>query len=286
MRFAQISDLHFGSVTLNPFQFFSKRWLGNSNYFFKRKKEFNYDRLIELIAFFKKNRVTHVVITGDLSVTSRKKEFKKAKKFVQLLKDEGFTVFTIPGNHDHYTKKSYRKKHFYRFFDAQFDPKCPYNLKDHKVTYTKLKEGLWLLAIDTALATSWISSQGSFTPQTEEILAQACKQIPKQDKIIVVNHFPFFQSDPVYKQLLGAPLLRNFIQKQPNVSMYLHGHTHRQAIADLRESDLPIISDCGSTPHGKNGACHLFHFEDNTLELTVYRYDGSWKESKKHVFIL
>lgn len=284
MRFAQISDLHFGSVTLNPFQFFSKRWLGNLNYFFNRKKNFSYNRLIELIDFLKEKDVTHIIITGDFSITSRKKEFKMARRFVDLLRKEEFVVFTIPGNHDHYTKRSYRKKLFYRFFDASFDKNCPLNLKEHKVTFTQLQKGLWILAIDTAVATSWVSSQGFYSSQIEENLSKAFELIPKEDKVIVINHFPFFQSDPVKKQMVGATMLRNFIQRRSNIPLYLHGHTHRQVVADLRENDLPIISDCGSTPHVKNGACHLFHFKDNALELAVYRYTNSWQESEKFSF--
>lgn len=286
MRLAQISDLHFGSVALSPFQFFSKRWLGNFNYFLNRKKEFLHDRLSELIDFFKEHGITHVLITGDLSVTSRKKEFKLANRFIKLLQKEGFIVFSIPGNHDHYTKRSHRKRHFYRFFEHKYDATCPFSLQEHGVTYTQLQEGLWLVAIDTAVATSWRSSQGHFLPKVEEALEKVFQEIPKKDKIIVINHFPFFENDVVKKQLVRGTFLKQQLQKQNNVILYLHGHSHRQTVADLRGNDLPIISDCGSTPHRKNGACHLFHFGDNTLKLMVYRYDAGWKKSEDHSFQL
>lgn len=286
MRFAHISDLHFGSTTLSPFQFFSKRWLGNFNYLLKRKKHFCYNRLIELIDLFKANEITHIIITGDLSVTSRRKEFKMAKRFLDLLKKEGFVVFTIPGNHDNYTKASYRRKRFYRFFEPHFHQECPYNLRDHKVSYTKLKEGLWLMGLDTAVATSWISSEGYFSPKAEENLEKALKEIPKTDRIILINHYPFFQNDPKKKQLVRAPLLKKLIGKFPNIFLYLHGHTHRQIVADLRGSDLPIISDSGSTPLIKDGACHLFSFEDNQIQLDVFRYNDNWNKSESHQFVL
>lgn len=284
MRIAHISDLHFGSVAIGPLQFFSKRWLGNFNFFFKRKKEFLYGRLIDLIAFFKAEGVTHVVITGDLSVTSRKKEFKMAKRYINLLKKEGFIVFTIPGNHDHYTKRNYRKKSFYRHFNPLFSKDCPYNLKDHQVSYTRLKEGLWLMGIDTAKATSMISSEGLFSKQIEENLLLALKEIPGGEKVILINHFPFFCNDSEKKQLVGGEHLKNLLEKHPQVFLYLHGHTHRQTVADLRESDLPIISDSGCTPHKNNGACHLFAIGDNTINLSVYRYSGEWNKQDTHTF--
>ncbi len=286
MRFAHISDLHFGSFALSPFQFFSKRWLGNFNYLLRRRKEFAYDRLIALIDLFKKQGITHVIISGDLTVTARGIEFQMGKRFVQLLKKEGFKVFTIPGNHDHYTRRSYRRKRFYRFFDSQFDKVCPFNLKEHKVTYTQLGDRLWLLGLDTALATSFLSSQGDFSPEVEENLKKALKEIPQHDQIILLNHFPFFHNDHVRKQLMRGPVLKEMVRKCPNILLYLHGHTHRQTVADLRPNDLPIISDSGSTPHIKRGACHLFEFGDNEIKLDVYRYDDAWKQNENHTFSL
>ncbi|MDN3506777.1 MAG: metallophosphoesterase [Simkaniaceae bacterium] len=284
MRIAHISDLHFGSVSFSPLQFFSKRWLGNLNFLLTRKKDFLYNRLIELIDFFKEEGVTHVVITGDLSVTSRKKEFKMAKRYIDLLKKEGLEVFTVPGNHDHYTKQSYRKKSFYNHFNPHFDKDCPYNLKEHQVSYTQLSEGLWLLGIDTAKATSLISSQGHFSEEIEKNLINALKEIPEGDNVILVNHFPIFCNDSEKKQLEGKEQLKDLMAKNPQIFLYLHGHTHRQTVADLRGSDLPIISDSGSTPLRKNGACHLLTIGDNTVQLNVYRYNTEWMQTEAHAF--
>ncbi len=285
MRFAHISDLHFGSVCLSPFQFFSKRWLGNFNFLFNRRRDFAYSRLNELIDLFKLEQVTHVIITGDLSVTSRKGEFTKAKRFIERLKKEGFEVFTIPGNHDHYTKASERKKSFYTFFDSQYDQSCPLNLKDHRVTYMRWGR-YWLVALDTAVATSLSSSQGYFSPQAEENLKRALETIPARDPIILLNHFPFFLNDVEKKQLVRGAQLKNLLTQYPNIFLYLHGHSHRQTVADLRPNRLPILSDTGSTPHIKNGACHLFDLQNRALKLSVYRYDSGWKANETHDFSL
>lgn len=284
MRIAHISDLHFGSFALNPLQFFSKRWLGNFNYLLKRKKEFHYDRLIELIQLFKEEGVTHVIITGDLSVTSRRVEFQMGKRFVELLRKEGVSVFTIPGNHDHYTRRSYRKRRFYKFFDSQFDGVCPLSLKEDKVTYTKVDEGLWLVAIDTAVATSMVSSQGHFTKEVEANLEKALKAIPREDRVILINHFPFFETEKGKKELVGSESLQTLIKKHPNILLYLHGHTHRQTVADLRPNELPILSDSGSTPLVERGACHLLDFGKKQLGLEVFRYLDTWERKETYSF--
>jgi len=283
-RFAHISDLHFGSIALNPFQFFSKRWLGNFNYVFSRKKSFAHHRLIELVDLFKKEGITHVIISGDLSITSRRSEFSIGRRFVSLLEKKGFKVFTVPGNHDHYTRNSYRSKRFYRYFEPQYDPNCPLNLKEDKVSYLELEKGLWLVGLDTAVATSLISSQGLFSPEAEKSLERALKSIPKEDQVILLNHFPFFEQEMQSKELVRGPALKELLTRFPNVFLYLHGHTHRQTVADLRPSGLPIISDSGSTPHRKGGACHLISLTDNAIDLDVYRYLDGWTQEETHSF--
>lgn len=286
MRLAHISDLHFGAFSLSPTQFFSKRWIGNFNFLFTRKKKFCYDRLLELITFFKEEGVTHVLITGDLSVTSRRVEFKMGDDFISLLKKEGLKVFVIPGNHDHYTRLSDRKKKFYKFFDAKFNPTCPLSLKEDKVTYTKLEEGLWLVGIDTATATGFNSCQGYFSPQAAESLETALKAIPSHDRVILFNHYPLFHNEEGKKGLIGSNLLKAILNKHPNVVLYLNGHTHRQTVADLRPSRLPIISDTGSTPHKENGNCHIFEFKDNALILETFLYEEGWKQNQGFSFSL
>lgn len=286
MRFAQISDLHFGSFTINPIQFFSKRWVGNFNHFLNRKKQFFHESLPEIVPFLKKNGISHVFVTGDLSATSRTKEFKRAKEFLNLLQKEGFSVFTIPGNHDQYTKQSYKKRKFYRYFQEKYDKNCIYSLKENKVTYTSLEKGLWLVAMDTAVATSWNSSQGLFSEKMAEDLDQILRAIPSKDKIILMNHYPFFQQYSFDLLLMGGNLLKKTIQKYPNVFLYLHGHTHQRILADLRESFLPILSDCGATPHKESGACHLFDLKENILDVSVYCYQEGWHKTENHSFLL
>ncbi|NGX40107.1 MAG: 3',5'-cyclic adenosine monophosphate phosphodiesterase CpdA [Chlamydiae bacterium] len=283
-RFAHISDLHFGSFSLSPLQFFSKRFVGNFNFLLNRRKAFAYNRLIDLIDLFKKEGVTHIFITGDFSVTSRKIEFSMGKNYLDLLRKEGFTLFTVPGNHDHYTKRSHRKKTFYRFFDKQFDPDCPLSLKKDLVTYTQLVQGLWVVALDTATATPLYSAEGHFSPEAEESLEKAFQAIPKEDTILLMNHFPLFTTEKGKNSLVRAPLLKSLLAKNPNILLYLHGHSHRQAVADLRPNQLPIISDCGSTPHRKEGACHLFTLEKTEISLDVYRFDDEWKKDHSHTF--
>lgn len=283
---AQISDLHFGQPSYNPLQFFSKRWLGNLNLIYSRRKAFLPERLAPLIDLFKQQGVTHVAITGDLSVTGRNKELLRASDFAKELEVAGMQVFAVPGNHDHYTRRGYKNRTFYRYFPSSYQQDVLFNLKDHQVTYTHLKNQLWLVAIDTSLATSLISSEGRFTESAEYHLETVLNEIPKGSQVIVMTHYPLFQIDPPRKRLQRAEELKKLLERHPSVKLYLHGHTHRQMVADLRPNKLPILSDTGSTVFRSGGGCHIFKIDPKQIKLDVYRFDQNWIHSTTHEFAL
>lgn len=257
--FAHISDLHFAKLSLNPIQFFSKQWLGNANVLLTRKRAFDPDSLTTLFPLFAEKQVDSVFITGDLSSTSQPSEFAQARELVNSLKSENLRVFAIPGNHDHYTKRAYESRLFYDFFPARYDTACPYSLKEEGVTLFYLGKEWWLCLLDTALATSLISSRGLFSEKTEAALEAALKSIPAGQNVIMLNHFSLFTNESTRKELVRKEALKNILSQFPQVKLFLHGHTHRHAIADLRASQLPIVLDSGSTAYKHAGTCNFIH---------------------------
>ena len=276
MKIAHISDLHFAHISFCLSQFFSKRWLGNLNFILNRQSDFPKGRPFTLIDVFIKWGITDVIISGDLTITGSKKEYLLAASFVKALEKEGLNVYLIPGNHDHYLKKSYQRKIFYDYFPPFFHPDS-HSLKEQGVSMLKLQNEWWLVGIDTTLATSLTSSSGYFTPEIETHLQKALDLIPKEDKILLVNHFPFFQNEKPHRRLKRGPQLQNLIEKNPNIQIYLHGHTHRRCVADLRENNLPIVIGSGSTGH-RLGSWNLLDLTQSSCDLQVVE----WKENQWH----
>lgn len=274
-RLAHISDLHFSKLTWNPSQFFSKRWLGNMNLAFARKHTFDPDGLTSLLPVFQERNIDAVLITGDLTSTSHEKEFALAQEFIETLRKEKLKVFTLPGNHDHYTRKAYKKKLFYQFFDASYtaltDPVSSLNLKEDGLTAAYFGHNWWLIALDTALATSLLSSNGYFSAELEHKLEIALNDLPDDHSVILINHFPLFATESQRKSLLRREALKKLIERFPKIKLFLHGHTHRHCIADLRSSNLPIILDSGSTAQ-KNGATwNLIDITPQGCDIEVFR---------------
>ncbi|MCK4933961.1 MAG: metallophosphoesterase [Simkaniaceae bacterium] len=282
-RIAHISDLHFSKLSFHIGQIFSKRIIGTLNSLFCRNKAYLNERPFALLDIFEKKQVTDVIISGDLSTTSFEKEFQIAKTFISKLEKLGIRVRVIPGNHDHYTRKAYRKKLFYDYFPKSFAKTCPYNLKDHGVTSTPLWENWTLVALDTALATSPYYSTGEFSKTTENNLHALLKTLPKNHKILLLNHFPFFQQDSPRRRLKRGDALRDLIEKNPNIEIYMHGHTHRHSVADLRKNHLPIIIDSGSTSY-KTGSWNLLDLKENSCDVEVFNWEESWKSQTTHTF--
>jgi predicted MPP superfamily phosphohydrolase len=175
IKIAHISDLHFSKFSLSPAQFFSKRWLGNLNLLLSRSKEYLNERPFSLIPYLKQAGVTHVIISGDLTTTSSKKEYQMAEQFVATLKQEGMEVFTIPGNHDHYTKQADRAQVFYHSFPSPSS--SLFSLSRHGVAGIPLTTGWHLVLLDTTFASKLTSSNGLFSPTVEKNLKKLLQTI-------------------------------------------------------------------------------------------------------------
>jgi 3',5'-cyclic AMP phosphodiesterase CpdA len=282
-RLAHLSDLHFGTFSYHPAQLFSKRWIGNVNLFFSRRHSFTPHLLDALIPLLTKAEVDGVVITGDLTTTSYGPEFELARQFANRLKEAGFQVFCLPGNHDHYTKSAYKKRQFYHYFPSAYsppvDPLTSLTLKEDGITAASLGNNWWLIALDTAFATSLISANGLFSEDLEKKLEAALHLLGDDQNVILMNHFPLFENETPRKALFRKEALRALLERFPKIKLYLHGHSHRHCIADLRASGLPIILDSGSTAQRRGGTFHLIDITPQGCAVEVYkRTDEQWKK--------
>ncbi len=276
-RLAHISDLHFSQVSWNPLQFFSKRWVGNWNLILRRKREFNPEVLLDaLIEKLLSEQVHGVVISGDLSCTSLEKEFLQASNFIDKLRSAALEVIVLPGNHDHYTKSAYKNEVFYQFFQQPLS--LPgFSLKKNRIFVKHLDGAWWFIGMDTALPTSLFSCHGNFSEQIELQLEKALSQLPEDAYVIIANHFPIFTQEHESRHLQRDDALKALMKRHPKIKLYLHGHTHRHCIADLRNAQLPIILDSGSVTHKTRGSWNLLECRDQACLVQAFQWKNqSW----------
>ncbi len=285
-RIAHISDLHLSNISLHPKIFFSKKWIGTMNLLFSRQKIFSYEQLHKLDEMFEKYKVDRVVISGDLTSTSSEEEFEQAKKLIDSWK---LPMTIIPGNHDAYTRKVEKRKIFYKYF-AEKPARTNYpgknlTLEHDRIEVHPLLDKWYIIALDTAVATSWVSSRGKFSEKQERDLTLLLKEFDKDEKIIMVNHFSFFEHESIRKKLIRCENLKRLIRIYPQIKIYLHGHTHSHIIADLRGNGYPIIMDSGSTSHNTIGRWNLLELTEDTCKVDVFKWQkDTWTPFQEHQF--
>ena len=283
IKIAHISDLHLWKVTFSLSQFLSKRWLGNINLILFRKKRFSQSQILQLPELFEKIKVNYVIVTGDVSSTSLDDEFKFGKELFDDLKKRGITPLFLPGNHDCYTKKAQKQKTFYKYFEN--DPgKSPlekkFNLKNDRLEAHKISSDLWVILIDCTLATNLISSRGLFSEESEKKLLELLLHIPKEHNIILATHFPFTINKSPRKSLKRAGNLKKILKDNPNIKLFVHGHTHHHNVSDLRKKGLPIVIDSGSSSHNQIGKWNLLEIGPSSYTIKVF--DWIKKDLKWH----
>lgn len=282
LRIAHISDLHFGYFTLSPLQFFSKRFVGNIHLGLSRCRTFAPKRLFNLFAeALKTFNVDLVVITGDLTTTTHKKELALALDLFHELEESGMCVLALPGNHDHYTSQAFRKKDFYDYFTNDPSPargNFSENLENHRLEVYPIARKLWLINLDTALPTSLFASHGLFSEALEERLLHTLEKIPKKDRIVLCNHYPFIDIESRENHALRRrKALESLLKQHPQIVLYLHGHTHRHSIADLRDIGLPITCDAGSVSLRQMPTFNLINITKDGCEIEAMC--GEWLSS-------
>jgi 3',5'-cyclic AMP phosphodiesterase CpdA len=275
MRIAQISDFHFTKLTCNPFRLISKRILGHINWLIKRRNAFSVAQLEALPPLFQELGVDLILFGGDFTTTSMKEEYEQASYFVKQFSQP---YLAIPGNHDHYTRSSFKKKAFYRTFPNPL-------LQETGVEARCIKPNWWVVSLDTIIATNIYSSQGLFSEKLEKELKTTLDKIPSTDSIILFNHYPFFDNDDIRHSLIRGDALQKLIESDPRIRLYLHGHTHRNTIANLQPNNLPIVLDGGSCAQTKNGAWNLIDINDQECTISSFAWNGSWQKNRKETYL-
>jgi len=278
-KFAHISDLHFYSVCCNPLQIFTKRFLGNLNHTILRNRFFD-SSLPDLAAdYIKSLGVSHIFISGDYTCTSTKKEFLRAKKFIESLVALGFTIYTIPGNHDAYTKYSCKNRLFYRYFDGLIEPTGygGFNLMQDRVAAHLLANDWFLLSIDCAYSTPYIKSTGIFSEKLEKRLKELLSALPVNAKIILSGHFSLGKFKYPKAHLEREEKLKEIIRSDDRIKVYLHGHRHQQEIFHMENL---LVADSGSIACQKTSSFNLVELSKDLCKIIAFRRNGkTWEEN-------
>ncbi|MEK7487186.1 MAG: metallophosphoesterase [Planctomycetota bacterium] len=281
MKFLHLSDIHFTSITLNPVRLLSKRLLGMGNVILNR--QFQYKPILLEPILKKVPEVDQVWITGDLTTTAMPEEFAQAVIFLKAIQHYGKEILLVPGNHDRYTAQSRHEKSYEH--ELQDFLKSRESFPFIQV----VSDSLVLIGLDATDPINWLSAAGHVTEtQYQKLEAILADPEIQARRIVLLCHYPIvypegFQEAESHK-LADRERLTQLLQKY-GVSLYLHGHTHRQWILPAN-AQHPLIVNAGSATKKKGGGHVLFEIGSESIKIYPYLHDfkEGWKAQEMQQF--
>ena len=219
-----IGDLHFWKIILNPMRMLNKRFLGNLTVMLRRSREFQMERAQEFIQYLTTLGCSSVLLTGDFTSTSVDEEFSAAAYFVDQLRQKGFKIYLVPGNHDVYTFEAARKKRFEHYF-GDFLPSGGYPAMEC------LADGTPLFLCYT-VRPRHLSARGHVSLETIFYLEEHIQELPSDKPILIAGHYPFLDftynyESSQFRTMTNAKDLREMLGMCQKPILYIAGHVHR-----------------------------------------------------------
>jgi 3',5'-cyclic AMP phosphodiesterase CpdA len=242
VEIAHLSDLHVlwapGRRGAAWYRFLNKRMVGGLNLALKRSHPV--ELLEAAVADLRAHPPDHLVVTGDVSNLSLEAEFVRAR---DLLAQAGLPperISVIPGNHDAYTKGSFRTRRFERVF-AEW-------LGGPDATWPRVQRNgeVLIVSLSSAVPTPFLTAYGRLDPAQLD-RARALLQADAAFKLALVHHPPVQgdgQADRVWRRNLDGRRLLD-VCRETGTALVLCGHTHRPF--DWREPGGPWVFCAGST---------------------------------------
>jgi 3',5'-cyclic AMP phosphodiesterase CpdA len=286
MLVAHISDLHQLSLEgVKSYHFLGKRLTGGANLLFNRAG--NYPRYVAqaLIEDLNARQPDHLILSGDLSNLAFTAEFKLVKTILQGLDLPPQEITVVPGNHDYYTRGSFRDDTFCRILR----PYIKGDLKPGSSPFpmVRLRDQLAIVALSSAVPSLPLLAIGTLGSRqirlVEQLLnSEACS---KCFRLLVLHHSPASKKIPWKNRLTDAKAFQSMLARA-GAELVVHGHLHRLIIDKLEGPDgpLPLVGVGSGTwlsPRDpqRRAQYNLYQIEDRTLvRCRVRRYDPQSKK--------
>jgi 3',5'-cyclic AMP phosphodiesterase CpdA len=222
LRIVHISDIHIWRYVINPYHLFSKRALGLMELLAGRARRFRLERIEAVIERVKGLDPDHVLITGDLTTTALRSEFRAARLALDPLLSDPERVTILPGNHDRYSNRSVRNRLFEETF-GEFAPEGPYPWLRYIDRQTAI------LGLDPTRA--HMTAKGYLpTHQLERAQSLLANPATRPPRLIVACHYPATAPQPYrfeldHKRLVNADAVCEWLAGI-GPHLYCCGHVH------------------------------------------------------------
>ena len=165
-----------------------------------------------------------VVVSGDFTQRARTEQFKEACHFLSRVREAGFEVLGVPGNHDVPLYDVLRRflsplTRYRRYID---DTLCPF----HELP------GVAVLGLNTARSLTF--KDGRISEEQVAFIRESFARTPQESFRVLVTHHPLFAlkiGDEVQRAIGRQELALDAVQ-EAGVDMLLAGHNHHASSQD------------------------------------------------------
>ena len=215
----------------------SKRLTGWINW--QRKRRFVHVRSVldTLVADLKAQNADHIAVTGDLTNIALKKEFSRARDWLDAL-GAPENVSVIPGNHDVYLSEGMA------FALTQWGPYMGNDDGTVGFPYLRRRGDLALIGLSSGIATAPFMATGRVGEAQLAKLGPLLDAMKKEGcfRVVMVHHPPISQAKS-HKRLIDAAALKQVIAEH-GAELLLHGHDHLAMLnwlADPESNGVPAV---------------------------------------------
>ncbi|MDR3619709.1 MAG: metallophosphoesterase [Paludisphaera borealis] len=200
MKIVHLSDIHVWRYTWNVGRLVGVRAWWMLALLRGRARQFQLERLDEVVARVRSLDPDHVLITGDLTTSALPDEFADAKRHLAPMIADRERITILPGNHDRATRRSSTTNRF----ESAFGLYMP------RLTFP------WLRRLDDETAILGLdATRFHYTPrgriptaQLDQARALLTDAPGPPRRLIVASHYPI-AAPPPYERELAAKRLEN-----------------------------------------------------------------------------
>lgn len=232
--------------------------------------------LDRLLADLASHDPDHVALTGDLTMTSEREQFERARAAIDR-RLPGMRVTVLPGNHDRWTAETMQRRDFEHFFGDWL--RCDVK-GDSAFPICHLVDGLALVSLDSSPFVpdedpAWV--KGWVDPAQLRNLEALAGEPEVQKRALVVllhHHVQLSDEDAVAEDpkdptpLTNADEVLATLAKLP-VALVLHGHRHKQMRLDLSLGgrEVPVLCPGSAT--------RVDQRKERTARYSLYEIDDA-----------
>jgi 3',5'-cyclic AMP phosphodiesterase CpdA len=239
------------------------------------------EMLDALLADLANQRPDHVVLSGDITQTSRAGEFRRARGHLDRHL-AGLPISVLPGNHDRWSADGLR------LFDESFGDLARCELGARDFPRCRLAGDVALLLLDSAPHVPGedpASVKGHVARAQLERLPALAAKLAGRFLVVVLHHHLRLSAEDAAKDdprdptpLENAPEVEAALARIP-VGLVLHGHRHKAMRLDLAIGDrtVPVLCPGSGT--------RVHDLADRTGRYNLYRIDaGALTEVRTRAF--